>query len=172
MQHKIKPMGHPVHPMLVVYPLGLLTLSPIFDIVHWITGNGYWSTVAFWMIAAGTLGGLLAAVTGTIDWLGIPAGTRAKMVGLVHGAGNYLVLVLFIVSWFTRLNAQANPPIIAYVLSFLGAALFMGTGYLGGELTLHFGVGIEPGANVNASSPFSRSAADEQKAESKETVVS
>ncbi|HET9999321.1 MAG TPA: DUF2231 domain-containing protein [Ktedonobacteraceae bacterium] len=172
MQHKIKPMGHPVHPMLVVYPLGLLTLSPIFDIVHWITGNGYWSTVAFWMIAAGTLGGLLAAVTGTIDWLDIPAGTRAKTVGLVHGAGNYLVLVLFIVSWLTRLNAQANPPIIAYVLSFLGAALFMGTGYLGGELTLHFGVGIEPGANVNASSPFARSAAGAPEAVSKEPVVS
>lgn len=172
MQHKVKPMGHPMHPMLVVYPLGLLTLSPIFDIVHWITGNGYWSTVAFWMIAAGTLGGLLAAVTGTIDWLGIPAGTRAKTVGLIHGAGNYLILILFVVSWLTRLNAQANPPVIAYVLTFLGAVLFMATGYLGGELTLHFGIGIEPGANVNASSPFSRLAVSEQKAASKEPVVS
>ncbi|MGH2493886.1 MAG: DUF2231 domain-containing protein [Ktedonobacteraceae bacterium] len=172
MQNKLKPGGHPMHPMLVVYPLGLLTLSPIFDIVHWITGNGYWSTVAFWMIAAGTLGGLLAAVTGTIDWLAIPAGTRAKTVGLVHGAGNYLVLALFIVSWFTRLNAQANPPIIAYVLTFLGAALFMATGYLGGELTLHFGVGIEPGANVNASSPFSRPSAGENKVIDKEPAVS
>ena len=172
MQHKVKPMGHPMHPMLVVYPLGLLTLTPVFDIVHWITGNGYWSTAAIIQNATGTLGGLLAAVTGTIDWLGIPAGTRAKTVGLVHGAGNYLILILFIVSWLTRLNAQANPPIITYVLAFLGAALFMATGYLGGELTLHFGVGIEPGANVNASSPFSRSAAGEQKAESKEPVVS
>ncbi len=93
MQHKLKPGGHPIHPMLVNYPLGLLTITPIFDIVHWITGNGYWSTVAFWMIAAGTLGGLLAAVTGTIDWVAIPAGTRAKTVGLVHGAGNYLILL-------------------------------------------------------------------------------
>jgi len=157
--------------MLVNYPLGLLTITPIFDIVHWITGNGYWSTVAFWMIAAGTLGGLLAAVTGTIDWVAIPAGTRAKTVGLVHGAGNYLILLLFIVSWFTRLNAQANPPVIAYVLSFLGAALFMITGYLGGELTLHFGVGIEPGANVNASSPFSRSSAEANKAVSEEPAM-
>ena len=150
MQHKIKPMGHPVHPMLVTYPLGLLTLAPIFDIVHWITGNGYWSTVAFWMIGAGTAIGLLAAVTGTIDWLGIPAGSRAKMVGLIHGAGNYLILALFAISWFTRLNAQANPPIITYVI----------------------GVGIEPGANVNASSPFERGAASESKTASKEPVVS
>ena len=171
MQHKLKPMGHPVHPMLVTYPLGLLTITPIFDIAHWITRNGYWSTVAFWMIAAGTVGGLLAAITGTIDWLGIPAGSRAKLVGLVHGAGNYLILVLFAISWFTRLNAQTNPPIIAYVLTFLGAAGFMLTGYLGGELTLHFGVGIEPGANINASSPFERRA-EASKAASKEPVVS
>jgi hypothetical protein len=46
------------------------------------------------------------------------------------------------------------------------------TGYLGGELTVHFGVGIEPGAHVNASSPFARPAADASKAVSKEPVVS
>ena len=171
MQHKIKPLGHPVHPMLVNYPLGLLTVAPIFDVVHWITHNGYWSTVAFWMIAVGTAVGLLAALTGTIDWVGIPAGSRAKMVGLIHGAGNYFILALFVISWFTRLNAQANPPIVACVLTFLGAALLMGTGYLGGELMLHFGVGIEPGANVNASSPFDRPA-DVSKAASKEPAVS
>jgi uncharacterized membrane protein len=162
MQHKIKPLGHPVHPMLVNYPLGLLTIAPIFDIVHWITRNGYWSTVAFWMIAVGTAVGLLAAVTGTIDWLHIPAGSRARMVGLIHGAGNYLILALFVISWFTRLNTQSNPPIIAYVLTFVGAAGFMITGFLGGELTMHFGVGIEPGANVNASSPFERKTASEE----------
>ena len=172
MQHKVKPMGHPVHPMLVNYPLGLLTIAPIFDVVHWITRNGYWSTVAFWMIAVGTAIGLLAAVTGTIDWLGIPAGSRAKLVGLVHGGGNYIILALFVISWFTRLNAQANPPIVAYVMTFLGAAGLMATGYLGGELTLHFGVGIEPGANVNASSILERPASSTDKATSKEPVVS
>ena len=170
MNQMLKPGNHPVHPMLVNYPLGLLTVAPILDVVHWITRNGYWSTIAFWMIAIGTAVGLLAAVTGTIDWIGIPAGSRAKMVGLIHGAGNYFILALFVVSWLTRLNAQANPPIIAYVLSFLGAALLMGTGYLGGELTLHFGIGIEPGANPNASSPFSRSA-EAYPATKKEPVV-
>ena len=158
MLHNIKPLGHPVHPMLVNYPLGLLTIAPIFDVVHWITRNGYWSTVAFWMVAVGTTVGLLAAVTGTIDWLGIPAGSHAKMVGLVHGAGNYFILALFVISWLSRLNAQPNPPIVASVLTFLGAAGFMVTGYLGGELTIRFGVGIEPGANINASSPFERRA--------------
>src|SRR5947209_18202740 len=155
MESKVKSMGHPMHPMLVNYPLGLLTVGPIFDIVHFITGNGFWSEIAFWMIAAGTIGGLLAAAVGTIDWFAIPSGTRAKSVGLLHGAGNYVILVLFIVSWLLRLSDPKAPSIAAYVLSFLGAVLLGGTGWLGGELTLRLGIGVDAGANLNAPSSLS-----------------
>lgn len=155
MESKVKSMGHPAHPMLVNYPLGLLTVSPIFDIVHFVTGNGFWSQIAFWMIAAGAIGGILAATVGTIDWLAIPSGTRAKSVGLVHGAGNYIILVLFIVSWLLRLSDPQAPFILAYVLSFLGTALLGVTGWLGGELTLRMGIGVDEGANLNAPSTLS-----------------
>jgi uncharacterized membrane protein len=160
MESKVKSMGHPMHPMLVNYPLGLLTVSPIFDIVHFVTGNGYWSEIAFWMIAAGSIGGIIAAAVGTIDWLAIPSGTRAKSVGLLHGAGNYVILVLFIVSWLLRLSDPKSPSIIAYVLSFLGAVLLGGTGWLGGELTLRLGIGVDEGANLNAPSSLSGLPAD------------
>ena len=160
MESKVKSMGHPMHPMLVNYPLGLLTVSPIFDIVHFVTGNGFWSEIAFWMIAAGTIGGIIAAAVGTVDWLAIPSGTRAKSVGLLHGAGNYAVLVLFIVSWLVRLGDPKAPSIIAYVLSFLGAVLLGGTGWLGGELTLRHGIGVDEGANLNAPSSLSGLPAD------------
>lgn len=155
MESKIKSMGHPVHPMLVNFPLGLLVTSAVFDIIHWVTGNGYWSGLALWMIAAGLITGLMAAIVGTIDALAIPSGTRAKSVSLVHGTGNFLVLVLFVVSWFLRLSAPGNPPIIAYVLSLLGAALLGVTGWLGGELTLRLGIGVDEGANLNAPSSLS-----------------
>ena len=150
MYSKIKSMGHPVHLMLVNFPLGLLVTAPVFDIVHLITGNGYWSGIAFWMIAAGGVTGLLAAMTGLIDWTGIPTDTRARRVGVIHGMGNAVVLVLFIVSWLLRVNAPENPSILSYILSFLGAALLFATGWLGGELTGRYGVGIEEGANINA----------------------
>jgi uncharacterized membrane protein len=55
MESKVKTFGHPIHPMLIVFPLGLLATSLIFDIIHWITGNGFFSVVAFWMITAGSL---------------------------------------------------------------------------------------------------------------------
>ncbi len=150
MYSKIKSMGHPLHLMLVNFPLGLWLTAAVFDIVHLITGNGYWSGVAFWMIAAGIVGGLMAAPVGAIDWTGIPRETRAKRVGIIHGTGNVIILALFIASWLLRLHAPENPSILAYVLSFLGAAMLNVTGWLGGELTGRFGVGIEEGANVNA----------------------
>jgi len=78
MESKVKSLGHPIHPMLVNFPLGLLMTSAVFDIIHLITGNGYWSGIALWMIAAGVITGLLAAIVGTIDAVAIPSGTRAR----------------------------------------------------------------------------------------------
>jgi hypothetical protein len=107
------------------------------------------------MIAAGVISGLLAAIVGTIDAFAIPSGTRAKSVSIIHGVGNSLILVLFAVSWFLRLSVPGNPPVIAYVLSFLGATLLGITGWLGGELTLRLGIGVDEGANLNAPSSLS-----------------
>lgn len=155
MESKVKLAGHPIHPMLIVFPLGLLATSLIFDIVHWITGNGFFSVVAFWMIAAGVIGALLAAIFGLIDWLALPSGTRAKRIGLWHGGGNVVIVVLFIVSWLIRLNAQSNPNVVAYILSVVGVVLALFTGWLGGELVDRLGVGVDEGANLDAPSSLS-----------------
>jgi len=61
------------------------------------------------MIAAGIIGGLLAAVLGLIDWWAIPSGTRAKAIGLWHGVGNVVVVLLFIGSWFMRKPSRLPP---------------------------------------------------------------
>src|SRR4051812_83307 len=105
MESRAKLLGHPVHQMLIVFPLGLLATAVIFDAVALVQGNGYWSEIAYWMIAAGILAGLLAAPFGFIDWLGIPSGTRAKRIGAIHGGGNLLVVVLFAASWLLRGSA-------------------------------------------------------------------
>lgn len=150
MYSKMKSMGHPLHLMLVNFPIGLWVTAAVFDIIHLITGNGYWSGVAFWMMVAGAVGGVISAMTGAIDWTGIPKDTAARRVGVIHGVGNVVVLVLFVASCLLRLSAPEHPSLLAYVLSFLGAGLVGATGWLGGELTGRYGVGIEEGANVNA----------------------
>src|SRR5581483_3248423 len=98
MESRAKLAGHPIHPMLIVFPLGLLAMAVVFDIVHFVTGSAGAATAAFWDIGAGVLMGLLAALFGLWDWLAIPGGTRAKFIGAWHGAGNVVVVVLFALS--------------------------------------------------------------------------
>ena len=109
MESKAKMAGHPVHPILVPFPLGLLTTSVIFDIIHLLTGGARWAEISFWMIAVGVVAGLLAAVFGLIDWLAIPPGTRAKAIGLWHGLSNVVMVALFAASWLVRSSAPGDP---------------------------------------------------------------
>jgi uncharacterized membrane protein len=102
MTSKAKLLGHPIHPMLIVFPLGLLGMAVIFDLIYLGTGRTLWTGMAYYMIGAGLITGLLAAVFGLVDWLAIPAGTRAKVIGAWHGIGNVVVMALFFASWLIR----------------------------------------------------------------------
>jgi uncharacterized membrane protein len=152
MESKAKLFGHAIHPMLVVFPLGLLATSVVFDIVGIVTGNGTWSFVAYYLIGAGIVGGLLAAVFGTIDWLAIPKNTRAWRIGLLHGVGNVIVVGLFAMSWLLRLPSPATPSGVALGLSIVAISLSVITGWLGGELVGRLGVGVSPNAHLDAPS--------------------
>lgn len=151
MESRAKLFGHAIHPILIVYPLGLLSTGVIFDIIYLVTANPTWAIVAFWLIAAGIIGGLLAAVFGLIDYLNIPYGTRAKRIGLVHGLVNVGVMLLFAISWLLRFSvAPAPPPTLAYALSFIGVGAALLGGWLGGELVERLGVGVVDNAHLNA----------------------
>jgi uncharacterized membrane protein len=150
----MKLLGHPVHQMLIVFPLGLLATAVIFDLIY-LAGGMTMALVSYWMIAAGIIGGLIAAPFGWIDWFGIPSGTRAKSVGLWHGMGNVVVMLLFVGSWFVRYDQPERPDAVALVLSFTGAGLALVTGWLGGELVNRLGIGVDDGAHPNAPSSLS-----------------
>jgi uncharacterized membrane protein len=152
MESRAKLFGHPIHQMLIVFPLGLLATALIFDIIRLITRDGFWSEMSYWMIAAGVISGLLAAPFGLIDWLAIPSATRAKRIGAVHGGGNVVVLALYAVSWLMRSGSPAAPETPALAMAFLGGGLALMTGWLGGELVDRLAVGVDEGANVNAPS--------------------
>jgi len=157
MESKFKVLGHGAHLMLIVFPLGLLSTSVIFDVIYFATGNEQYALVSYWMIAAGIIGGLVAAVPGFVDWWAVPQGTRAKRVGLVHGLGNVVVLLLFGVSWWLRRDAPPNypPGAVEMLLSFAGFALALLTGWLGGELVERLSVAVHEGAHLNAPNTLS-----------------
>jgi uncharacterized membrane protein len=152
MESRAKLLGHPVHQMLVVFPLGLLAMAVIFDLFAIGLADGYWSEISYWMIAAGVVTGLLAAPFGFVDWLAIPSRTRAKRIGAVHGLGNVVVVLMFGLSWLMRSDAPTAPDVLALALSFAGGGLALFTGWLGGELVDRLAVGVDEGAHVDAPS--------------------
>jgi len=170
MESRAKALGHPIHQMLIPFPFGLLATAVIFDIIYLFTGTPQTadtlSTVAFWMIAAGIVGGLAAAPFGLIDYLAIPSGTRAKSVGLLHGVGNVFVLVLFALSLWMRYGSAAatgagfyRPTGAALAASFVAFVLAGATGWLGGELVDRLGVGVDDGAHLDAPNSLTTSSA-------------
>jgi uncharacterized membrane protein len=155
MEARAKLLGHPIHQMLIPFPLGLLGMAVVFETIFLVWGNPTMATVSYWMIVAGIVGGLLAAPFGLVDWLAIPSGTRAKSVGALHGIGNLVVLLLFAASWWLRSDAPTRPELAASVLAYAGAATSLLTAWLGGELVDRLSVGVDDGAHLDAPSSLS-----------------
>jgi uncharacterized membrane protein len=152
MQARAQILGHPIHQMLVVVPVGLFITAAVFDVIVMVTGNATLALGSHLMIGAGIIGGLLAAPFGTLDWLKIPQNTRAKRIGLYHAAANGIALVLFLLSWWIRRDAPESPALIAQLLALVGAAVIGVSGWLGGELIDRLGVGVHDDAHVDAPS--------------------
>ena len=157
MESRVKLLGHPIHPMLIVLPLGLFSIAVVFDIIYLATGTEEFADVAYWNITVGIIGGLLAAVFGFIDWWAIPKDTRAKRIGLWHGAGNFVIVLLFIVSWLLRQPDYAySPDLLPFILGLVGVGLALVTAWLGGELVYRLRVAVDDDANLDASNSLNR----------------
>ena len=160
METKARLLGHPVHQMLVAFPLGLLATSVVFDLTRAATGNSTWAAVAYYTMIAGIVSGLGAAIFGLIDWLGIPIGTRAKRLGRLHGVGNLIVLLCFALSAWMRSPNPADVPTLATIIAVLGAGIAVVTGWMGGELVDRLGVGVHDGAHLDAPSSLTNPSAE------------
>jgi uncharacterized membrane protein len=163
-----KILGHQVHPMFVVFPLGLLAISVVFDITYLATDRVVFAETAYWNILAGLIGGLIAAVFGFWDWLTIPPRTRAKRIGALHGVINVVVVLLFAVSWLIRRGEPLHhvPQTAALALSFVAILFALVSGWLGGELVERLGIGVSEQANANAPSSLQHGAAKSYRATS------
>ena len=147
-------LGRPIHPMLIVFPRGLLGTAPVFDLLALVLAEGYWSDVALWMIIAGVLSGLVAAPFGVMDWLAIPSGTRAQRLGLLHGIGNTVVLVVFAASAWLHWTIPRTLATLGllFFFSLVGLIVSLVPAWMGAELVGRLGVGVDQGAHVDAPS--------------------
>ena len=162
MRSRARILGHSVHQMLVVFPLGLLGMAAVFDLIVLFTHNLGIASAAYWMILAGLIAGVVAAIFGIIDWSAIPRGTRAHRIGLTHAVVNIAALSLFAISFVLRTADDSSPRPMAVALSLAGLAIAFLGGWLGGELVTRLGVGVDEGANLNAPNSIAHSSALER----------
>ena len=138
---------HPIHPMLVVLPIGLWVTALVFDIIYAATGRPSMRTAAFWNVGAGVIGALLAAIPGFVDWLSLTG--RAARIATYHMLLNLGAVALFAVNWFvrTRVDADSPWPLVLSIVGVIGVAV---SGWLGGELVYVHRVGVEEDVDVRA----------------------
>jgi len=136
--------GHPIHPMLVVFPLGLWFFSLACDLISLaVAAPAVWATVAFYTMAGGLIGALAAAVPGLIDLLYYKGGAPpVKKIALTHMAINLTVVVLYAVNIWLRTSDQEGRG-IPIILSVIGVCMITVSGWLGGQMVHVYGVGVE-----------------------------
>jgi uncharacterized membrane protein len=144
MASKASIAGHPIHPILVAFPVGLWTTSLAMDIWFYFQVNVTWLVISKFLIAAGCIGALAAAVPGIIDWLANKE-QQIKKVANWHARLNIIALVLFIINLYFRTQAGGRLVgyrlIVPFLLSVVGVGLIAISGWLGGELVFRYGVG-------------------------------
>jgi uncharacterized membrane protein len=147
MYSKIKIAGHPIHPMLIAFPVAFYTAALVCYIVYNSNMDVFWFKVAYVANAAGVVTALVAAVPGFLDWLFIPAGSRPKRTGLFHMISNVTALLLYGICFLQQQDKwnDPNPDIgMAIVLTGAGFVITLVAGFLGWTLVQKHHVGVDP----------------------------
>ena len=138
--------GHPIHPMLIPFPIGLLVFSLVADLIYLWRGNPVWENyIAFYTLLAGIIGAAAAAIPGLIDWATL-TDRAAVRVANWHARVNIIGLVIFIASFYLRTASGAkwvtSLPSLPIILSIVGVIGLTIAGWLGGELVFRHRVAV------------------------------
>jgi uncharacterized membrane protein len=135
-------LHHPIHPMLIPFPIATLVGVLVTELAFWGTSNPFWAQASFWLLAAGIVTGLVAAVPGLVDYVAIGQVRRLPSAH-VHAAGNVTAVVLAAINLSLRWNdVAAGAGGWGLLLSILTVALLGITGWLGGELSYRHRIGV------------------------------
>lgn len=136
--------SHPLHPILVTFPIALWTAALLADVTGVVLNHGLLWAAGFFAILGGILGAVLAAIAGTLDYIKVvPPGSSAKKRGMTHGLLNTGVLIAFVVIAVQRGNAYAQPTGIQLALEALAVGVMTASGWLGGTLVYRNQIGVD-----------------------------
>jgi uncharacterized membrane protein len=134
--------GHPIHPVLVIFPVAFLSGAAGADIGYWLTEDFFWARAAIWLIGLGGISGILAGLIGMVDFIRVPR-VRKRTAGWAHMVINITALVLTFINLGLRLgNPISNIIPTGIIISLIVATLLGVGGWYGGELTFRHKVGV------------------------------
>jgi uncharacterized membrane protein len=135
--------GHPIHPMLISFPVVFLVTAFVTDLVFWTTGNANWATASMWFLGAGVVMALVAALAGFTDFF---ADVRIREIGDAwqHMIGNLIAVVLALINWYIRYRSGAAAGVFPWGIwiSLITVLLLLFNGWKGGELVYRHHVGV------------------------------
>lgn len=134
--------GHPLHPLIVTFPIALLTSVLATDLGYWLTRDFFWARASIWLIGAGIVTGLIAAATGMMDFLKIDR-VRQHSAGWIHMVGNVAALGISLVNLGLRWGNPAGAILpTGIILSLIVATALGVTGWYGAELIYRHKVAV------------------------------
>jgi uncharacterized membrane protein len=134
--------GHPIHPMLIPFPIAFFVTTLISDLAFQQTENSFWATASLWLLGAGLVMAALAAVVGLIDVLSEPR-IQALRDTWWHAGGNILAVLLALYNWYLRYTAgDTVVTSTEFILSLVVVLLLLFTGWKGWNLVYRHRVGV------------------------------
>jgi uncharacterized membrane protein len=134
--------GHPIHPMLIPFPIAFFVSAFVCDLAYWQTSNGAWATAAIWLLGAGLIMAALAALAGLADVLGEPR-IRALNDIWWHAGGNVIVVLIELYNFFARYSEGTSAIVPkGLVLSLVAVCILLFTGWKGWEMVYRYRVGV------------------------------
>jgi uncharacterized membrane protein len=134
--------GHPIHAMLVPFPIAFFVATLACDLAFWRTGNPFWASASIWLLGAGLVMAALAALAGLTDVLG-DVQIRALSDVWWHAGGNVLVVLLQLLSWTLRYSQGSSAVVpTGLVLSLIVVGILLFTGWKGWEMVYRRRVGV------------------------------
>ena len=136
--------GHPIHPMLIPLPLGLLTGALVADLGYWIDGSRAWALAGVWLVSGVVLTGTVAAAAGLTDFMSVKK-IREHKAAKRHGMGNALMLLLMLINALIR-YPDIEGAVLPWglLLTATSSVIVVYTGWLGGELSYKHMFGVNP----------------------------
>lgn len=137
--------GHPLHAMMVAFPIALCFCTLGADAMYWLTGDAFWPRVAQWAAGIAFVMGALAGVAGTIELLIVP-GIRLRSPSWSHFVLAVMLISILGANWGWRWGqAEAAVLPVGIMASALAALMTALTGWHGGKLVFDYGIGVQEG---------------------------